>query len=63
MYVLSLLVIGRSLMVYKYWFLSRTSFADLDYSQRKHVSAQPSKDISMYSGGAQPFSLDDKGGE
>ena len=38
-------------------------FADLAYKSWGAWSAQRSRDFSMYSGGAQPFALDDKGGE
>ena len=38
-------------------------FAELAYKSGGAWSAQQSIDFNMYSGGAQPFALDNKGGE
>ena len=38
-------------------------FADLSYKSGGAWSTQQNRDFNMYSGGAQPFALDDKGGE
>ena len=63
MYVLSLLVTGRSFIMYMSWFFLNQIFCRSCLQSGGAWSAQQGRNFSMYSGGAQPFALDDKGGE
>ncbi len=45
------------------FFLEEHLVADLAYSQGEHGQHSRAENFSMYLGGAQPFALDEKGGE